>query len=185
MPSAVPASATCAEERRRFLKSTNKSTDKRLKSLKKALKEQGKRITKMEKTLEQASVYKRLYAKARKTKSADRNPKQLLSRKITDGRQEKRDIRGFSDKKWASLEEWEAMYEMEEDEKDERKQAIEPHKKTSRKTAKGEDEERDNSFSHKKWRSFQKWEFSYDADLEKKKNTKQSLSTGKRKESAA
>ena len=169
MPSAVPASATCAEERRRFLKSTNKSTDKRLKSLQKALKEQGKRITKMEKTLEQASVYKRLYAKARKAKAdtsdgeemdeskSDRNPQKLLSLKITEGRHEEHDIRGFSDEKWASLEEWEVNYEMEEEEKDERKQASKPNTKLSCKTAEGEYEERDNScFSHKKWRSFQK-----------------------------
>ena len=57
---------------------------------------------------------------------------------------------------------------MDEEEKDERKPASKPNTKLSRKTAEGEYEESDNScFSHKKWRSFEKWESAYDANAEK------------------
>ena len=83
------------------------------------------KITTMETILEHAAVYKRLYKKSRKARAntsdkeemdeskSDRNPKKVLSRKITEGRREERDIRGFSDEKWASFEEWEVNYEIE------------------------------------------------------------------------
>ena len=149
-----------------------------LESLREMVEKQGVKIATMENILDNATVYNHTYKKNCKTEASNpdneepdrtqryRHPEILYSRKNTEGRYEQRDIRCYSDKKIESFGEWEASYEMDETEKDDRKQASKSEANLHHNTPDDEYEEDYVYFSHKKWESFEKWESAYDSNEE-------------------